>query len=62
MNYMKSRHAEEIKTIQETQSNEIKKYFVEFEKLKESINLKTSLIEEKKKEADYFRDAYEKKG
>jgi hypothetical protein len=62
MNYMKSRHAEEIKTIQETQSNEIKKYFVEFEKLKESINLKNSLIEEKKKEADYFRDAYEKKG
>jgi hypothetical protein len=59
---MKSRHAEEIKTIQETQSNEIKKYFVEFEKLKESINLKNSLIEEKKKEADYFRDAYEKKG
>lgn len=62
MNYMKSRHAEEIKNIQETQSNEIKKYFVEFEKLKESINLKNSLIEEKKKEADYFRDAYEKKG
>lgn len=59
---MKSRHAEEIKNIQETQSNEIKKYFVEFEKLKESINLKNSLIEEKKKEADYFRDAYEKKG
>ena len=44
INYMKNKFADEMKNIQQVQSDQIKKYLIEFEKLKESISLKNSLI------------------